>query len=278
MVKKQLFIDRNNKRQSLEEVFGCRFLELTVSSPQPSTNYQQQEGLDGQADGYTVYSSKTATANFFLKGNNAQDYQLLMREVWNFFYSREAYYISSTDMLGIRYLVHPKPMEFTRIGPSKATFSIEFEVFKGYGESWATTLADFTFEEEKWQIGMNLPLGEDLNYVFSNQKNIRVYNASDIVINPLLRHDLSIAISGVGSSVKLVNKSTNDVFQYNKALKQGDILVLTGVYPYLNGQHCGRDTNHGVITLSPLMFNELELTGLRDSKISFDFPFLYANK
>jgi len=277
-VKKQLYIDRNNNRQSLEGVLGCRFLELTVSSPQPSTNYQQQEGLDGQSDGYTVYGPKTAKASFYLKAANTQEYQLLTREVWNFFYSREAYYISSSDMLGIRYLVHPKPMEFTRLNPYAATFDIEFEVFKGYGESWATTLNDFTYEEEKWQIGMNLPLSEDLNYVISNQRSFKVYNASDITINPLLRHDLTIAISGVGSYVKLVNKSTNDIFQYNKPLKQGDILVLTGIYPYLNNKHCGRDTNHGVITLSPLIFNEFELTGLSYSKISFDFPFLYANK
>lgn len=277
-MKKQLYIDRNNNRQSLEEVLGCRFLELTVSSPQPSTNYQQQEGLDGQADGYTVYGPKTATASFYLKGLNAQEYQLLVREVWNFFYSREAYYISSSDMLGIRYLVHPKPMELNRLNPYAATFTIEFEVFKGYGESWATTLNAFTYEEEKWQIGMNLPLSEDLNYVFNNQRSFKVYNASDIIINPLLRHDLSIAISGVGSSVQLVNKSTGDIFQYNKPLKQGDILVLTGIYPYLNKNHCGRDTNHGVITLLPMMFNEFELTGLSYSKISFDFPFLYANK
>ncbi|WP_182101819.1 phage tail family protein [Niallia taxi] len=278
MLKKQLYIDRNGIRQSLEEVLGCRFLELIVSSPQPSTNYQQQSGLDGQLDGYTTYGPKTVTANFFLKSTDIEEYQLLIRDVWQFFYSREAYYISSSDMLGIRYLVHPKPMDFTRVNPVAATFPIEFEVFKGYGESWATTLNDFTFEEEKWQIGMNLPLAEDVNYIFANQRNFDVYNASDIVINPLLRHELSIAISGIGSSVKLVNKSTNDVFQYNKSMKQGDVLVLTGVYPLMNNEHCGRDTNHGIITLAPLIYNEFELTGLRNSKISFDFPFLYVNK
>ncbi|GKU81196.1 phage tail family protein [Niallia sp. NCCP-28] len=277
-MKKQLYIDRNEKRQSLEEVLGCRFLELIISSPQPSTNYQQQDGLDGQMDGYTTYGPKTVTANFYLKSMDPQEYQLLIRDVFQFFFQREAYYISSSDMKGIRYLVHPKPFEYTRVNTIAATFSIEFEVFKGYGESWGTTLNDFTFDEEKWQIGMNLPLAEDLKYVFTNESNFKVYNASDIVVNPLLRHDLTIGISGVGSSVKLINKSTGDIFQYNKSMKQGDILLLTGVYPYLNGDHCGRDTNHGIITLNPMLFNEMELTGLTNSKISFDFPFLYANK
>ena len=276
-MKKQLYIDRNGKRQSLEEVLGCKFLELIVSSPQPSTNYQQQDGIDGQLDGYTTFGSKTATANFYLKSTDIYEYQLLIRNVWQFFYSREAFYISSSDMLGIRYLVHPKPFEYTRVNTNAATFSVEFEVFKGYGESWASTLDEFTFDEEKWQIGMNLPLGADLNYIFVNQSNLKVYNASDILINPLMRHNLSIAITGEGSPT-LTNKSTGDIFKYNKTMKKGDVLVLTGVYPFFNGQHCGRDINHGIITLKPMMFNEMELIGLSNSKISFDFPFLYVNK
>lgn len=273
-MKKQLFIERNNRKENVSEVLkGVIFLGLDVSSPQPSTNYQSINGLDGQLDGYTTYGTKTATASFMLKSKNKLDYQLLIRDIYKKFLSREAYYISSSDMPAIRYMVHPKPFEYTRFNPKMATFSVEFEVFKGYGESNGTTL---TFDQDALQVGMNMPVGHDVNYVFNEETVFRIYNASDIDIEPLRRHQLTIALVGVGKPV-IENTTTGDVFKYNKAMKKGDVLNITGVYPYLNGMHCGRDTNHGIINLAA-GWNTFEVTGLKSFRISFDFPYLYVHK
>jgi hypothetical protein len=271
-----LYVNKDGTEVNLRDVAdlqGLRFLGLTTSAPNLNNNYISNAGVDGNAIvGTSTFSMRTVTANFFFQGTDLYDFELACRSIWRFFYQREPYYIRSTAMPGIRYRVSPKPYDPSRINVITMTFSIEFDLISGFAESYGTTLDMFTYDSELWQVGMNLP-SEDLQYVFSGVNQFSVYNASDIKIDPFQRHQLEIALTCVGTPT-IQNLTTGDVFSMTTAMSSSDTLLIDGVDPYLNNVRCGRQTNHGVITLEK-GWNQFSITGCYNPVIAFNFRFLY---
>ena len=247
-----LLVDKGDGWINIKDVValsGLRFYGLTVQPPQLTGTYQTNPGRDGELDlGQSVFGPRTITATFYFKGQDLTDFELGCRDIWAYFYERDAYYIRSTLNPGIRYLVRAKPYDPSRLAVINLRFDLEFDLLSGFGESTGTTLDMFTYDAELWQIGMHLPNGEDLQYVF-NANNFRVYNASDIVIDPLQHHEFQIALTGSGTPT-ITNTTTGDVFKLTQAMTADDTLLIDGIYPYLNNNRCGRLTNHGILTLA----------------------------
>ncbi|WP_445505823.1 phage tail domain-containing protein [Niallia sp. 03091] len=272
-----LYINKGDGEILLSEAAdlkGLQFLDLSVSAPALTQNYITNPGLDGQLpSGKATYGPRTVSANFYFSGHDLFDFELACREIHRFFFEREAYYIRTTMMPGFRYLVMAKPYDPTRINITDMTFTIEFDLPSGFREAYKTTLeAPFTYDAESWQVGMNLPNVEDLSYVF-NTLAFSVYNASDITINPLKHHLLDIALTCVGTPT-IRNWTTGDIFHLDKEMTSSDALLLSGFDPYLNNQRCGRDTNHGVITLAP-GWNNFSIASCSNPVIAFNIRFLY---
>lgn len=271
-----LIIERlNGVRQDINEIRGARLLEVIDNGPQPETQYEQMEGLDGSVENGTTFRPRTITVRFWFKGIDILDYTLAQREIWKFLFSYEPYYIAWTRLPGLRYLVQCTPFTDTRLNPMTGTYEVDFVAFTGFAESVGRTdIHPINMDSEIWQmVGQGLILDEDLIYSHS-QSTFKIYNAGDITINPRSHyHTLQITIKGVGRPT-LKNLDTGDVFTYNKNLKSSDTLILDGVYPLLNGVHCGRDTNHGLITLKS-GWNQIQLSGIANPQTIFGFRFLY---
>ncbi|MDQ8092249.1 phage tail domain-containing protein [Bacillus amyloliquefaciens] len=272
-----LIVEKNGKEQLLSETVdlrGLQFLDMTVSAPSITQNYLTNPGLDGQIEaGKAVYGARTVSANFLFKGRDLFDFELGCKAIHAFLFEREAYHIRTSLMPGIRYRVLAKPYETTRINMVDMSFTVEFDLPSGFREAVKTTLeAPFVFNDGSWQIGMNLPSDKELSYVF-NTSEFSVLNASDITINPLKYNMLEIALTCVGKPV-ITNKTTGDVFKLNKEMNASDALLLDGFDPYLNNSRCGRDTNHGVITLAK-GWNQFLITGCSNPVIAFNTRFLY---
>lgn len=261
-------------KQTVSEINGAYLLDVIDSGPQPSTTYEQIAGSDGNVDNGTTFGTRTITAKFYLDAKDYIDYTLAQKETWQTLFDYDPYYITWSRMPGIRFLVHIKPFEFSSISQISGTFDIDFEAFKGFAESVGRTDEDpIDMDSDKWQmVGQGFVLDEDLVYTNIPGNSFKIFNAGDITIDPR-KHDLTISIQGAGKPT-LKNLTTGDMFTYNKALASGDTLTIDGVYPLLNGVHCGRDTNHGLLTLAP-GWNQFQLTGLTNPKSSFGFRFLY---
>lgn len=273
-MERKLWLDKpeDGSQTEVGQLKGCHFLDLEISSPQPTTTYQQMEGADGSKDMGTTYGPRTLSASFLIEGDDVFSFQQLQREVWLLFLSREAYYVRCSDNPGMRWLVHAKPFEYSVLDMLNKTFTVELEAFQGFAESVGTTLDPFTFDSELWQNGQGL-LGEDFQYQFSKNK-FSVYNAGDLLVDPR-EHELLITIEGQSEgATRIHNKTTGDVFVYKPVLLGTDVLTIDGPYPKINGLHCGRSTDHGLIRLAP-GWNDIEIHNAIGLQVSFLFRFLY---
>lgn len=255
----------------VSELTGLDLLEVNYGSPQPVTTYTNFQGSDGNLDMGTTFGTRTITARFLVKARDYQDYYLLQDEIWRLFYERNAYYIVHSKMPGKRWLVHPKPADPSKINFKEATIDIDFEAFKGYAESVASTLSPFTFSEGKWQTGQG-SLFDDFQYRF-NENNFRVYNFGDFDIDPR-ESNLVINISAEGNNLRIANYTTGDNFRFYGQLTKENMLRLDGVYPMLDDMHCGKRTNNGLITLRK-GWNDIRIFNVSKVDISFDFHALY---
>lgn len=269
-----LTITKQDESQTkVSEINGAELLEVSETSPQPTTQYQQLAGTDGSVDQGTTFGAKTITATFYLGAIDKYDWTLAVRDIWRLLFDYQAYYISWSRMPGIRYLVHCQPFEFTVINEIEATFQVQFIAFLGHGESVGRTDTDpITMDSDLWQmIGQGFPLDEDLIYTHM-ENSFRIFNAGDLPINPR-QHELTIVIKGTGAPT-LTNETTGETFTYNDELAAGDELVLDGVFPMINGVHCGRSTNHGLISLAT-GWNAFTVSGLTNLEVIFGTRFLY---
>ncbi|AVS30192.1 TPA: phage tail family protein [Listeria monocytogenes] len=268
-----LFLELNGKVHSLSETFpGLSVQEVSRQSPQLSMETAEIAGTDGVIPGMTQFKPFIFSAKCNLQAHDIPDYHLAVREIYEFLFQRDSYYIWSDQMPGIRYEVHPKPVDFSRESDRVGLLTIEFDVFKGYAESRGTSLDPMTFEVDLWQMGMNLSNRDDLFYIFK-ENTFRVYNAGSDRVNPLMRHELDIAMTANGTPT-IHNLTTGESFEYQKELRKTDVLLLNNIYPLVNNRRVGKDTNHGIITLEK-GWNDFEIKGVTDVTIAFNFPFIY---
>lgn len=268
-----LFIDlmTGNEPISVNADNGIIVKSVRMGSPNPTHKKQEIEGASGSLPLFSSYGEKTIEIDFQFREKNISDYDLMCMEVFQLFFEKDEYYIWTSRFPGIRYLVNPPNFEIERIG-FDGRFTVEFSAYRGYGESRGTTQNLIEYQEELWQMGMNLLNKEDMVYSFSD-KTFKVYNAGNVMIDPRMHHKLDIQIKGEGL-LTIRNKNTGDSVSVSREMTSNDSFLLSGVYPYINGKHCGRDTNHGLITLTT-GWNEFELSGISKPEILFDFRFLY---
>ena len=271
-----LYINKTGTEVNISDVddlHGLHFLDLVVSAPQLTGNYLTNPGLDGETElAPGVFGPRTISANFYFEGADLTDFELAARAIWSYFFERYQYYIRSTQNPGIRYKVRPKPYDPTMLNYAEMTFTLGFDLPSGFGESLGITLDMFSYDSELWQVGQNLPSDKDLQYVFTGS-DFQIYNASDIDIDPRQHHELQIALTCSGTP-KITNQTTGDTFQMTQSVLKSDVLLIDGAYPYLNNQRCGRQTNHGIITLSK-GWNSIHIDNASNIDISFLFLFLY---
>ena len=241
-----------------------------------STEQLEINGVDGILPSVTTYGPYELTLNFRYVGVDPIDVDIFCFNLEQKIQKETPYYLSFSEMPGLKYAVLPSP----KVSPSPfairyVDFEITFTVYKGYAESLMST-DNLELNSDFWQFGNNIVTNEDLQYTHHKTK-FDIYNASPITVTPINRHNLIITMNiQAPNGFKLKNKKTGDVFEYKKALKKSDTLVLNGVYPYKNKKRCGKDTNWEFITLAS-GYNAFEVIGdgVEVEEIGFSFNFVY---
>ena len=251
-----------------------------ISFDPPSPNWQHTFQQVGKYGADLVNSEvQQTTIPIVLDGiaTDNWDLELQRLSLRNIFTSDEPFYVISMRTPYLRYKVVADTFSINQLNSYHKLKSVTINLLcaDGYAESTATTLTPFTYEAESWGIGMNLPNGIDLNYVFS-VPSFKVYNASIIPLTAEER-PVSIIFKGVApNGVKITNNTTGQSINVYKALTANDTLIWKGLVPVLNGSQIYGNglSDHGYLDLAK-GWNDIVVSGATNFTISFETRFYY---
>ena len=276
MKNKKVRIFDNEQDYYLTDIKGLKFLDSEEEDVDARVNATEIQGMDGVLMSPFSYGPFNLKLRFFYRGTDSKDYRLMKQKLRGMLFKRTPYFINHSDMPGIKYAVYCEENAITDIAHKYGEFEITFVVYKGYSESlYETNQYDKT--SDKWQFGNGLLVNDDIKYKH-NSTSFRIFNGSSDTIAPFPhRHKLIIKINvNAPNGFKLHNRTTGDVFEYKKAIKSNQQLIINGVYPTINGKRVGIKTNHEWLSLAP-GYNDIEITGtdITQSTVEFIFPFIY---
>ena len=276
MKNKKVRIFDNEQDYYLTDIKGLKFLDSEEEDVDARVNATEIQGMDGVLMSPFSFGPFNLKLRFFYRGTDSKDYRLMKQKLRGMLFKRTPYFINHSDMPGIKYAVYCEENAITDIAHKYGEFEITFVVYKGYSESlYEANQYDKT--SDKWQFGNGLLVNDDIKYKH-NATSFRIFNGSSDTIAPFPhRHKLIIKINvNAPNGFKLHNRTTGDVFEYKKAIKSNQQLIINGVYPTINGKRVGINTNHEWLSLAP-GYNDIEITGtdITQSTVEFIFPFIY---
>ena len=274
-MKKEVRLFNDNFDVKLTDTPNLLFLDHIEEDVEVKANTTEINGTDGVLMGPTTFGPFNLILNFSFKGVDTKDLKLYKQKIRNILYQREPYYVWHSDAPGKKYAVYCDSNDNENLTNSFATFKVTFVVFKGYSESlFPTDRLDLM--NEHWDFSNGLIVDEDIKYSHSTN-DFKIYNGSSDTITPIQRHYIKIKMNiDAPNGFILKNNTSGTEFEYTKAIKAKDKLVLNGAHPLLNGKNCGIDTNWEFISLSPGMNNfKVMGDGVKVQEISFSFNFIY---
>ena len=269
----RIFDEKEN--QYITDIEGLRFLDYEEEGVENRVNATEIQSVDGVLLSPSTFGPFNIKLRFFYRGADVTDYKLIKQKLRGMLFKRTPYFINHSDMPGIKYAVYCEENAITDIAHKYGEFEITFVVFKGYSESLMTT-DNFSLNSDYWQFGNGLVTDPNIKYVHTKRK-FQIYNGSTDTVTPIHRHQLITTMNiNAPNGFTLHNKTTGDKFTYKKKIRDTDTVVLNGVYPFKNKQHCGIDTNHEYITLAE-GYNDFEVLGdgVEVKEIKFTFNFVY---
>ena len=248
------------------------------SSPQFTNNYQDLAGKDGSFFVSQTLAKRTFNERFVLFTRNWEEYQLAKHEIYKLFGQRKLIRVRTDINSAKVYFGYVNAFDISPIqsGANYANLTIPFDLPKPYRYSLYRSDSPYTFKQAGWQFGMNIPSRDVLNYHFMTS-SFRVYNASDIKVDPYFQnHDLKMIIKFNGSSLKVHNKTTDTTWTYNESSDGSHTIIWDGqlLSTYLDGNQVNGKTDFGYLSLDP-EWNDIECTGANSVDITFSFPFIY---
>ena len=269
----RIFDEKEN--QYITDIEGLRFLDYEEEGVENRVNATEIQSVDGVLLSPSTFGPFNLKLRFFYRGRDVTDYKLVKQKLRGMLFKRTPYFINHSDIPGIKYAVYCEENAITDIAHKYGEFEITFVVFKGYSESLMTT-DNFSLNSDYWQFGNGLVTDPNIKYVHTKRK-FQIYNGSTDTVTPIHRHQLITTMNiNAPNGFTLHNKTTGDKFTYKKKIRNNDTVVLNGVYPFKNKQHCGIDTNHEYITLAE-GYNDFEVLGdgVEVKEIKFTFNFVY---
>lgn len=256
---------------------GLRYLD-DDSDPILTNTYAQDAVTDGQAYSYSQIGMNTINSRFFLKYSDWYDYKMKKHEIARFFMQKGLYRIRTDAEPGIVKFIRAGNFEIKN--PEDGTHIVQFTIpfDNPSGVKWSYAYSDELMEYSKdlWQVGMNLPNGQDLQYHFINTHNFDIYNASDIDLDPREKYPVQIIVTGFHGKFDMINETTGDEIIYTEPLAPEDTLVWDKLSVFKNGKLDNGATNLAWIRLKR-GWNHFKIYGYDNVDIRFHFRFVYLN-
>lgn len=247
------------------------------SSPQFTNNYEDLSGTDGSHFLSQTFAKRTFTENFCLYFSDYYDFSLLRHKIYALFGEREKIRVRSDAHPSKVYFGYVTPFDISPAeqGANYANFSISFDVPNGYRYSLYRSDSKNFETTDGWDLDMNYPTNEVQPHYHYTTTSFKIYNASDIQINPNeQRHDLKIICKFTGPWMQITNKTNKTEWKYNVSSDGTQSIIIDQLNTTLDGENATGKTDCNYITLEK-GWNDIEVTGATSSDITFSFPFIY---
>ncbi|WP_240717286.1 distal tail protein Dit [Priestia megaterium] len=253
--------------------YGLELAKFRKQSVAHNHQTEQFDNYDGAIRTGTTFGPRDLQASFKLNGDSHILLQLLIDELHQLFATKEEISIIDSRQPGKRWrAVVNSTYDVDYINPQTGKFDIAFLSPRPYCESVGTTLDEFTFDSDLWQVGMNLPSDRDLVYKHKANR-FQIYNAG-VFLDPC-KLPLRILYKGASNNLTIKNKTTGDVFAYSGTSGSDDTIILDRIQHFKNNTNIFTYTNHKLISLAT-GWNDFEINGTSESfEIIFDFRFYY---
>jgi hypothetical protein len=259
---------------SLKDVYCYK---ADIDKANPVDTLRTFAGTDGQTVDSTRYETRNITLHFVGKTKDVIDTDLAADSLSRFFADRKPYWVVIAGKYGRafeRWLVRPGQLKVNQADENWTLIDVPLVNLSGYAQSVVNSV-EFESDPEAYG-GIGMGLVQEMGTYTQTATSFRIYNPSDVEIDPLQQHhDLTITLSGVGKPT-LTNNTNDTSFAFTKALTATDTLKIVKVNPYLNGTQDGLDSNHGWIQLNR-GWNDFTLTGLSNPKAIFDFAWYFLS-
>lgn len=244
-----------------------------ILSPSPNHLSETTDDQHGSIYLGTTLNNRVIKVMFSVEAVDPIDFDMKRDELFRIFNPLEKFYIIRDLQPGKRMEVSVNgEFDIDYLSLEDGEFEIEFVIHSVFLESVGKTLDPKLFDVEKWQVGQGL-LTDATSYVHQTN-TFKIFNAGDIAINPR-QQPLVIKFIGASSNLKITNKTTGDVWQYNGPTFAGETLEINGIRSLKNGSSIVYNTNRKLISIAT-GWNDFEISGGTGSfVISFDFRFYY---
>ncbi len=254
--------------------YGLTCLEFQKQSVSHNHFTETIDQRDGVIHTGTSFGARELQATFIQRAETRLSRQLLIDEFYVLMATKEPIYIIDSRQPSKRWEVLVNSVyEPQYLGSKYSKFEVSFLSPSPYCQSVGTTLDDFTFASDLWQVGMSLPSNQTLKYKHDSNR-FQIYNAG-VPIDP---RKLPLRITYTGETIgdlNIKNLTTNQTFTLYDRNLSADVVLLDGIHHYKNNVNVFSLTNHKFISLATGI-NEFEVTGTNSAfEIVFDFRFYY---
>ncbi|OAQ38061.1 phage tail domain-containing protein, partial [Enterococcus faecium] len=190
--KTSVFLQFSTGKFDLLANYRIKIIDIKIGMPVPKNEFSSYAGSVGKKLLTHSFDSFPITFEFDYFADNLNDLILTETELRELFNKEAEYYFIYTKELGKRYPVIVESMIITKKAYFKGNCVVSFSAYKGYSESIATTLSDFSLDED-WQFSQGL-VSEDFSYTH-NTSFFKIFNAGSFEIDPR-ESDLRITLEG----------------------------------------------------------------------------------
>lgn len=257
---------------------NLKFLELDTT-PTFANNYQTINGVNGAIYNSSQFNQSVVNLKFLVRFENWNDFNLAKHDLYRTFMTKDLIRVRCSTAPNKVYYCRSAAFEIavSKVGMQGAVFTVPLE--NPSGMAYSICNSDELQNLEKtgnWSYGMNLLTDTPMIYNFSNMTDFKVYNPSDVPINPYLHdNELNISIHFKGYKYYLTNKTNGSEWHYNNPSDGSDNFLLKGVICEKNGSNDSTNTDFGHIILEK-GWNEFTIENANVNDITFSFPFIYS--
>ncbi len=306
-------ISRGNTVIALERE-GFIIDDIIVSTPEQENNFESSNGLMGRYLMHSSHTFTSIEVKLSYEGDYDLDFPLLRDKLYGLVSDTKPFYIrgkwmkypkveaelpgETTGSMKFDAPEYESGKRFYVIRTGSSTIekialrgegSITFETAAlPYSESVYTTM-DINNNginyDGKWSYGMGLFIkgvdeyGNDKTYTWQYKHTtspFTIFNAGDVAItSKRMYRKIKITLGQSTSKLQLKDDSGR-IFEINRAMYSGDVILIDGPFITVNGMNAVHQTNRVI----PYIYkgdNKFELIGATSFTIEFDFRYYYGS-
>ena len=269
----------NPNMQEVKSPDGFIPLDIFVSSIGKERHTDKVEGMPGEVNYGSSYTSRDVELTMWFKAKDTIDYRLLRDELYAYFDSYDYFYVIETNKpTRALKIVIDENIQDKRINTYYGEITINARtVDNPFWVSLYTTkeLNDTGYDALVEKYGLVDGINSDNTKYKFTERNFSIWNAGNVTVEPETMY-LKITIYSPESigDFTIHNITTGEKLIINRNIPARNTITIDGMSISLNFTNIFRDTNKRFLSLIPGE-NEIEITNGTFREIAFDFRFYY---